>query len=249
MATQIDPVVAVVPGRMGSTRMPGKTMASLGGLPALQHVVARLREVEALDGIVVATSVESEDDVIAGWAREVDVPIYRGSATDVMLRTLEAARAANAGTIVTVTGDCPLIDPLIVERVIRDYRLALPDYASNRLHGYEFPIGMDVEVFPVSLLAEIESVVDAPRDREHVTLFFYEHPDRFDLLSVEPPTRQRRPTLRLTLDTPDDYRLIEAIYDALYDEDPVFGLDRVLAYLDEHPELEKLNDHVRQTVP
>src|SRR2546430_4797881 len=152
MATQLDPVVAVVPGRMGSKRMPGKTMASLAGIPSLQHVIARLREVDALDGIIVATSVESEDDVIADWAQQVDIPIYRGSAGDVMLRTLEAARTANAATIVTVTGDCPLIDPRIVERVVRDYRLAQPDYASNRLHGYKFPIGMDVEVFPVSLL-------------------------------------------------------------------------------------------------
>ena len=234
---------------MGSSRMRGKTMAQLAGKPSLLHIIERLRRVPSLHGIVIATTTEQEDDVIADCARDAGVSLYRGSADDVFARTLEAAESVGAASIVTVTGDCPLTDPAIVERVIAEYQRQRPDYASNCLHGHKFPVGMGVQVFPTELLRSINDEAVAPRDREHVTLFFYEHPERFRLLGIEPSQRHRRPELRLTLDTPEDYELISAIYEALYDRDECFGLDAVLDYLDSHPELDSLNSHVRQVVP
>jgi spore coat polysaccharide biosynthesis protein SpsF len=234
---------------MGSSRMPGKTMAELAGRSSLHHIIERLRRVPNLDGIVVATTTGIADDVIADCARAAGVSLYRGSADDVLARTLKAARSVGAATIVTVTADCPLTDPLIVEQVIGEYRRHRPDYASNRLDGYKYPKGMDVEVFLTVLLEEIEKEAREPRDREHVTLFFYEHPERFRLLGIEPSERHRRPELRLTLDTPDDYKLISALYDALYDDDPCFGLDAVLDCLERHPEFAALNNHVPQVIP
>lgn len=245
----LEPTWAVVPGRMGSSRMYGKTMAALAGKPSLSHIIARLRQVPDLDGIVVATTTAPEDEVICECARTAGVPVYRGSAEDVLVRTLEAATWVGAATIVTITGDCPLTDPAIVERVIAEYRHHRPDYASNGLHGYKYPKGMDVEVFPRGLLEVVEREAREPRDREHVTLFVYEHPERFRLLGIEPLERHRRPELRLTLDTLDDYKLISALYDALYESDPCFGLDAVLDYLERHPELLALNSHVPQVIP
>jgi spore coat polysaccharide biosynthesis protein SpsF len=234
---------------MASERMPGKTMAPLAGRPSLHHIVARLVTVTALDGVAVATSTNPLDDVIARLGAELDVPVYRGSEHDVLARTMKAARAVGAATIVTVTGDCPLTDPAVVERVVRAYCERRPDYASNRLHGYAFPIGLDVEVFPADLLAAVEREAKEPRDREHVTLFFYEHPERFQLLSVEPEPREHRPNLRLTLDTEADYELISAIYDELYPRDRLFGLSDVLDLLERRPELTHLNDHIAQRKP
>jgi spore coat polysaccharide biosynthesis protein SpsF len=245
----LKPIWAVVPGRMGSSRMPGKTMAELAGKPSLSHIIERLRRVPDLDGIVVATTTEPEDDVVYECACTAGVPAYRGSVDDVLARTLEAATWVGAATIVTITGDCPLTDPAIVQHVIEEYRRHRPDFASNALHGYKYPIGISAEVFPRSLLEGIENEATAPRDREHVTLFIYEHPQRFRLLSIEPCERYYRPDLRLTLDTPDDYKLISALYDALYDSDPCFRLDAILDYLDQHLGLVEFNSHIRQVIP
>lgn len=249
MLGESHPIWAVVPGRMGSSRMRGKTMAELAGQASLRHIIERLRQVPSLDGIVIATTHLDEDDVIAECARSAGVSLYRASADDVLARTLEAARSVGASTIVTVSGDCPLIDPHVVQQAVEEYRQHLPDYASNSLHGYKYPIGFSVEVFSTDLLESVADEAVAPRDREHVTLFFYEHPERFRLLGVEPSERHRRPDLRLTLDTPEDYKVISAIYDALYRTDPCFGLDAVLDYLDRHPELVAINGHVPQVIP
>lgn len=235
---------------MGSERLPGKTLTPLQGIPSLRHIIERLRSVPALDGVAVATTAEPLDNAIESVAREAGVPCFRGSTEDVMDRTLRAAREVGAGSVVTVSGDCPLVDPAIVQRVVRAYRERRPDYAANVLAGRPYPRGMDVEAFPVALLARIEAELTAERDREHVTLAFYENPQLFELLPVEPEhERQRRPDLRLTLDTEDDLRLISAIYDALYEQDPRFGLDAVLNLFARRPELAEINRHIRQKVP
>jgi spore coat polysaccharide biosynthesis protein SpsF len=226
---------------MGSSRMPGKSMAELAGKPALRHIIERLRRVPSLDGIAIATTTEPEDDVIADCARTAGASLYRGSPSDVLERTLEAAKSVDAATVVRVTGDNPLVDPEIVQRVIDAYCRDRPEYASNCLHGDSYPIGMSVEVFPRALLELADAEAQTARQREHVSPFFYEHPERFRLLGVDPPPGQRRPDLRLTLDTAADYELISALYESLYEGNPCFGLDEILAHLDSHPDLAALN--------
>jgi spore coat polysaccharide biosynthesis protein SpsF len=229
--------------------MPGKSMAELAGMPSLAHIIRRLQRVPSIDGIVVATTPLPDDDVICDCARAMAVPVYRGSAEDVLGRTAAAAASVGAITIVRVCGDCPLIDPAIVEQVITAFQRQRPDFASNCLRPREYPDGIGVEVFPTSLLEGLARDAVAPRDREHVTLFFKEHPERFRLLGVAAPAGGRGSDLRLTLDTPSDYQLISALYDALYDTDPCFGLDAVIAYLDGYPELAAINSDVTQIVP
>ncbi len=229
--------------------MRGKTMAELAGRPSLLHIIERLQRVPSLDGIVIATTTEPEDEVICECARTADVPVYRGSSADVLARTLEAATWVGAATIVAIAGDCPVTDPAIVQSAIEEFRRHRPDYATINPRGYNYPIGISVEVFPTALLELIEREALEPRDREHVTLFIYEHPERFRLLGFPPSERHYRPELRLTMDTPEDYKLIAALYDALYDSDPCFGLDAVLDYLDTHPELAEINRHVAQVIP
>lgn len=242
----LRPIWAVVPGRMGSSRLPGKTMADLAGHPSLWHIVERLKRANLLDGIIVATTVDPSDDVIRACAGTLGVPCFSGSAEDVLDRTLRAARSVGAATIVTVTGDCPLVDPVVVDKVVAAYVERQPDYASNRLFGYKYPIGLDVEAFTVDSLERVNEIAPAQRDREHVTLYYYEHPDEFDLFGIEPEEHQRRPELRLTLDTAADYELIGAIYEHFWPRE--FGLDDVLAFLDERPDL-VVNVDVKQVVP
>ena len=243
----VRPIWAVVPGRMGSSRYPGKTMADLAGHPSLWHIVQRLRRATMLDGIVVATTIDPGDDVIRACAEELGVPCFSGSPEDVMDRTLRAAHTVGAATIVTVTGDCPLVDPAVVDKVVGAYLERQPDYASNRLFGYKYPIGLDVEAYTVESLERVEKIALEPRDREHVTLYYYEHPDEFDLLGIEPEEHQRRPTLRLTADTAADLELIRAVYEHFWPRE--FGLDDVLAFLDGRPELAAINSDVEQVRP
>jgi spore coat polysaccharide biosynthesis protein SpsF len=244
-----EAIWAIVPTRMGSSRLPGKALAELAGRPSLRHILERLSRVPRIDGVVVATTEDGADDVIRDCAVAAGVPCYRGSADDVLDRTLQAAWMVEADTIVTVNGDSPLCDAQVVARVIERFEAKRPDYASNRLGRHRYPVGLDVEVFPTRLLGEIDPVATSPRDREHVTVHVYEHPERYRLLNVEPEPRHERSELRVTLDTEEDLALIRAIYEALYPVDPAFGLDDVLDLLDREPALAGLNAGIVQRVP
>ncbi len=236
---------AVVAARMTSSRMPGKSMAILAGRPSLAHIITRLGKSQYLDGIVIATTEHATDDPIRACARSANVPVFSGSEDDVLDRTLKAAQMVNAGLLVQVTGDCPMIDASVVDRTIAGYLQVKPDYACNRMPE-SYPNGMDTEVFAMSVLAQVATLTNDPADHEHVSLYIYDHPERYRLLNVPAPQEHHWPELRLTLDTREDYALLTAVYDALYPTNPVFGLSETLTFLRAHPELLELNKDVKQ---
>jgi spore coat polysaccharide biosynthesis protein SpsF len=239
------PIWAVVAARMTSSRMPGKSLVPLAGTPSLAHLIRRLRRSRYLDGIVIATTDRRTDDPIRSCARTEGVAVFSGSEDDVLDRTVRAAESVGASIIVQVTGDCPLIDAAVVDRTIEAYLVERPDYACNRMPE-SYPNGMDTEVFATSLLAEVSKITEDPADREHVSLYIYEHPERYRLLNVTAPNEHHWPELRLTLDTEEDYRLISAIFDALLPRDPAFGLSDTLKWLRENPKMLELNRTVDQ---
>jgi spore coat polysaccharide biosynthesis protein SpsF len=240
----VSRTVCTIEARMTSTRLPGKVLARAAGRPLLQHMIERLARCPALDAIVVATTTNPADDPIEALAGELGAGCFRGSEEDVLGRVLGAARADGADLIVETTGDCPLIDPAIVGEVIAAFREGEVDYCSNTLEP-TYPRGMDVQVFPTGVLAEVDRLTDDPADREHVSLYIYEHPQRYRLLGVraEPP---RDADLRLTVDTPEDLALVRAVFDELYPVDPAFGLSDILDLLDARPELRELNREIQQ---
>jgi spore coat polysaccharide biosynthesis protein SpsF len=240
-ASRVEPVWAVVAGRMGSSRLPGKTMAPLAGRPSLAHIVDRLRRVDALAGVVVATTGEAGDEPIRALASELGVPCHTGSVDDVLARTLGAARAVGACTIVQVTGDCPLVEPELVAQAVELYGVERPDYVSTVLGRETFPVGLDVEVFSTDLLAEVETLTHDARDREHVSTYIYEHPERYRCLGLEATGRRRRPDLRVCIDTVEDLEVVGAVYEALWPSNPTFGIDDVIDFLDRHPKLARRN--------
>lgn len=219
-------------------------MADLGGRPLLAHVVDRLRVSAGIDGVCIATTTAAEDEPIRHWARGSGVPCHSGSVDDVLARVLEGARSVGARTVVRVTADCPLIDPWVVAETLDAYRLERPDYASNRLHGYTYPDGYDVEVMGTDVLAEVERSTSDSFDREHVTPFIYRHPERFRLLGVEAQGRVRRPDLHLSVDHEEDLELVRALVEALEPVKPLFGVADTVAFLDAHPEIAALNRDV-----
>ncbi len=236
---------AIIEARMTSTRLPGKVLLPILGRPTLELLVERLRRSRRIDQVIVATTVNRTDDAIEAAARRVGAGCFRGSEHDVLDRVLKAAKAHGTELIVEVTGDCPLIDPETVDRVVDAFLQGDCDYASNVLKR-TYPRGLDVQAFPTAVLDEVARLTSDPVDHEHVSLYIYSHPEKFRLRSVESGLPEKFLPLRLTVDTPEDFALIRAVYEALYPANPAFGLREVLELLERRPELAQLNQHVEQ---
>jgi spore coat polysaccharide biosynthesis protein SpsF len=238
--------VAIVQARMGSTRLPGKVMLPLLGQPVLSRVMRRAGRARTLDEVVVATTTRPDDDAIVALAEREGWPVVRGSETDLLDRYLLAARTHDAEVVVRITSDCPLIDPDVIDATVDAFHAADVDYASNTLEPPTYPRGLDVEVVSRPALERAGREDADPAWREHATPFVYRHPELFRLLRV--PADDDHSDLRWTLDTPEDYRLISRIYEALDRDD--FGWREALALVEANPSWTALNDGVVQkTVP
>ncbi|MFA5059076.1 MAG: glycosyltransferase family protein [Candidatus Omnitrophota bacterium] len=238
-------IFAVIEARMTSSRLPGKVLKLLGDKPALELLVERLKYSKYLNGIIIAATINKTDDPIELLAKKIGVKCYRGSEDDVLLRVVEAAEKNNVDIIVEVTGDCPLIDHRIVDKTIEVYLQGEYDYVSNCVQQ-SYPLGMDVQVFPARKLREIEQKTSDPKDREHVSLYFYEKPGRFNIKNIESGLKESEKNIRLTLDTADDWRLLNEVVRRLYSKDPNFSLEDILELFSKSPELAQINNHVQQ---
>ncbi|MBI3444292.1 MAG: glycosyltransferase family protein, partial [Magnetospirillum sp.] len=187
-------IIATIEARMTSSRLPGKVLLPCQGQPMLARMVERLRRVPSLSGIVVATTVNAADDAIEALATELGIGCWRGSEDDVLARVLDGAHAFEADVIVETTGDCPLIDPSIVEQCIQEYRASGVDYLSNVLER-TFPIGMDTQVFATGILDDVARRTSDPTDHEHVSLYIYRHPELYSLRNVAAPPDLHDPDL------------------------------------------------------
>jgi len=234
-----------IEARMRSTRLPGKVLLPLLGRPMLERMIERLRRVRRADVIVVATTTNPADDAIVALADSIGVGSYRGSEIDVLARVLEAARSVDAELIVETTADCPLIDPGVIDQLIQTLVTNQVDYCANVLRP-TYPRGLDAQVFPTRVLAEVANLTTDPADREHVSLYIYEHPDRYRLLNVASGLPEDVAELRLTVDTPEDFELVTRVYEALYPGRPDFGLADLVALFAARPDLRAINQHVRQ---
>ena len=235
----------MIQARMRSERLPGKVLLPVLGRPLLELMIERLRRVTLADDIMVATTDDPSCDPIAELAERLGVGVHRGSEVDVLGRVIDAARAAHAELIVETTGDCPLIDPATIDRVIASFLAADVDYCSNVLVR-TYPRGMDVQVFPLTVLEEVNRLTTDPPDREHVSLYIYEHPERFRLLNVASGLDPDAAALRLTVDTPQDLSVVRVVFERLYHRQPDFDLADVLDLFRAEPELRELNATIRQ---
>ncbi len=237
--------VAILQARMGSTRLPGKILKPILGKPMLAYQLERLQRCRHIDQLIVASTIIPADDPLATFCEALAIPLYRGSEQDVLARYHDAAIHTAADVIIRLTGDCPLIDPAVVDAVIETYQNTQPeaDYVSNTLER-TFPRGLDVEVFSSAVLEKAHKHATEPHEREHVTPYIYRHPAQFRL-------RQYRQTqcyshLRWTVDTPEDFELVEKVITALYPSNPDFSQADVLELLDKNPTWASINAHVEQ---
>jgi len=238
-------IFAIIEARMTSSRLPGKVLMKALGQPLLHHLVFRLRAVPSLDGIVLATTVNATDDALESFVKSERIACFRGSEDDVMARVIGAAESVQADVIVEITGDCPIIDPQIVEQTIRMYRAHDADYVGNaKIRSY--PDGMDTQVFSVETLKRSASMTRAPLDREHVTLHIRNHPELFSQVHLVAPPEMYWPELGLTLDELEDYELLKRIIEHFGEENPLFGCLDAVRLLRTNPDWVTINQAVQR---
>ncbi len=227
-------------------------MLDIGGEPMLARVVGRARRARLLDEVVVATSLDPQDEAITALCREHGYPCCRGSLDDVLDRFYQAARLYKAEVAVRLTGDCPLIDPGLIDELVKKFlgnspEIALPyDFAANRLPPpwhRTYPIGLDVEVCTFQALEKAWKEGDQPRHREHVMPYLYEQEGRFRVLVVDHDPDYG--SLRWTVDTPQDLELARQIYARFSPRDDFSWLE-VLSLFEREPELALINDQSLQ---
>ena len=194
---------------MSSTRLPGKVLEQIGGSCVLDLLLLRLREASELQGVVVATSSDASDDPIARLTEAGGTPVVRGPLEDVLERYRLAAAEHPSDAVVRITADCPLVDPDVVDLVVRRWREGDEQYVANVIEPRTFPKGLDVEVVSHGALDAAAAEARDPYDREHVTPYLRSRPERFAQARVahEPPYGD----VRLTLDTPEDLEALRAL--------------------------------------
>lgn len=232
-------VVAIMQARMSSSRLPGKVLHPLCGRPMFLRQIERLRRCKMIDEIIVATSTGPEDGAIADACISEGIPCFRGSLTDVLDRYHEAAAfAGNPTHVVRLTADCPLADPEVIDACIDLHLRSAADYTSNTIERH-FPKGLDVEVMTANALETAWREGTSAYDREHVTPYLYGHPEQFRLETLKADFD--RGDWRWTVDTAADMEVVEAVYQALYETNPAFDTDDVIAFLKRNAEIAGLN--------
>jgi spore coat polysaccharide biosynthesis protein SpsF len=243
-------VAGIVQARMSSQRLPGMVVASRpstggGHLTVLDWTVQRLRRAATVDVVVVATSDDHGDDLLATHCSQQGYSVFRGSLVDVLDRFHGAALAAGTDVVVRVTADCPLVDPAVVDRVVRAHLAHNRRFSANRLpppYPRTYPVGLDVEVASLEDLHRAWSEAHEPHHREHVMPYLYEgHEDEVVMVEAETDAGD----VRWTIDTADDLAAVRGLVTAA-DADLTTPWRRLLVTWRNHPELARINAHVHQ---
>lgn len=227
-------MLAILQARMSSTRLPGKVLKDLVGAPMIARQIERLRRAGSIDHIVIATSDEPADDPLAAAGKAIGVDVFRGSLNDVQGRLAGAVARFGPGAphLMRLTADCPLADPALIDEAAAAHLHAGADI-THISEGWTYPKGLDVEVVRTEALLTAAHEAIAPDEREHVTPFLYRRPERFAVhaLRRDPPLRYR-----WTVDTPEDFAFVHAVYRDLYPSNPAFTSEDVLAWQAVHPD-------------
>jgi spore coat polysaccharide biosynthesis protein SpsF len=234
---------------MGSSRLPGKVMLPLDGMHIIEHDIVRVTCANTVDNVLVATTEKTRDDIIVRYAERCGAAVFRGSEEDVLDRMYKSAESTSANTIVRITSDCPLIDPMTIDTVVNRLSETDADYASNILER-TFPRGLDVEAFTLDSFRRVADKAKKPHHREHVTPLYREQPNMFNLKNVtadKVPNSEAfagRTDLRLTLDEADDYELLRIVYKEV-EYDDILDVRDAIRYIDEY-NLHSVNNHISQ---
>jgi len=238
-------ICAIIQARMGSTRLPNKVLMEVNGRPLLSYMIERVKAAETIDEVVIATSSGKSDDPIAIFCQSNKIICLRGSLEDVLDRYYQTAVKTKCTTVVRLTGDCPLIDPKVIDTVVKKYETGNYDYVANTAppENITFPEGMDVEVFSFKVLKKAWEEAKKPSDREHVTFYFWKNTNKFSTYRYDLKKNYSR--YRLTIDYPEDYEVIKVLIAALYPKKKLFSMLDIINYLDSHEDVMKINQNIK----
>lgn len=236
-------IVTVMQTRMGSTRLPGKALLPLAGKPLFVQQASRMKSASLLQTIVVATSTDVADDIIEATCIHEKLLCYRGHATDLLDRHFHAALLYNADVVIKIPSDCPLIDPAVIDKVVSYYLEHVDDFdfVSN-LHPASWPDGNDVEIMSMAALTQAWQQARKPMEREHTTPYIWENPQLFRIGNVSMPGgKDYSMQYRFTIDYIEDYHFIQAVYDALYNDNLPFSVSDIITLLHQRPDIYAMN--------
>lgn len=238
-------VVIVIQARMGSTRLPGKVLKKILDKPMLWYLIDRVSRVEFAHEIVVSTTINPADDSIVDFCKDVGASCYRGSEHDVLSRYYETAKQHNADCVVRICSDSPLVDPFVVDKLIKIFTKGKGeyDYVSNTLEE-SYPVGLHTEVFSIGALENSHSNATDPVEREHVTPYIYRNPNIFKLNSVALDVDLSN--YRWTVDYPEDFKLVKNIFENIYPSKTDFDMFDVVNYLKHNPEIASINGNFKK---
>jgi len=237
-------IFSIIQARLGSTRLPEKILLEIApGKTILECMLNRVRQSQLIERIIVATTINPADKKLIKFLEKIGQEYFIGSEEDVLDRYYQAAKAFRAepgDIIVRLTSDCPLIDSAVIDKTIKFYIDGNFDYAANGLEPYTYPDGMDTEVFSFAALEKAWKEADKPSHREHVTFYFWKNPDKFKIGRLV-NTEKDQANYRLTIDYPEDYELLKAVYGGLSGRNPDFSMGEIVEFLEHNPMIKKLN--------
>ncbi len=239
-------VVAIIQARMGSTRSPGKVLLQIKDRPILWHIVNRLKFSKYINDVVISTSISNADDKIELFAKENKIKYFRGSEDDVLDRMYKTAIKFSADIIIRITGDCPFVDPFIIDDLIAMFNSQKYDFVgiatgagAINIKEKKFPDGLDAECFSFETLKKTWENAKSPIDREHVTPYMWKEKGRFRNGTLY--SKNDYSNIRLTLDHKKDLNFIKKIYNALYKKDRCFDLKDIIKFIESNPNLIEMN--------
>lgn len=231
--------IAFIQARMGSIRLPNKVMKLVNGKPLIEYLLLRVSKAKLIDKVVVATSVNSNNDPLVSFVNSIGFETYRGSEQDVLSRFYEAAKFYNATTVLRITADCPLVDPTIIDTLMEDYFKSDSDYTTNTLPP-TYPDGLDVEVFSFKSLVRAYREASAPNEREHVTPYI-RYSGKFTIQNrINEIDYSDR---RWTVDEEDDFEVVANVF-KYFNPDIYFDWHKIIELEILKPELFQYNKHI-----
>ena len=237
-------VTAIIQARMGSTRFPGKSLRPIAGLPLLEHIIIRLKQVPEIDLILLAIPEKESESPLIELAHELKIPVFQGSEEDVLDRFVKAGESVQTEQVIRVCGDNPLIDIPLLRSLIQAH---LTDKADYTLPQDPVPLGSACEVVRLAALKKINELAKSSIYREHVTTWFHEHPSSFRIKRINVPDYLKNHTFRLTVDTDQDFQIMDELFNNLtHSPESPLNLETVIEYLIAHPETVALNIDIPQ---
>lgn len=246
MKNRASNIHIIIQARMNATRIPGKVLKNLGGFPMLYHVTQRCRNAKKANKIIVATTLSSFDDPIVNFCQKNDINYFRGSEENVLKRYYDCASHFKSEVIVRICADNPLVDPVIIDACIQEFNDSNTlDYVSSSPAG-GFPLGINVEVFSFKALEKAYNCVRNSNEKEHVTPYIWQNKNKeFNTKSLAAPPEYVG-NYRLTVDYPEDFQLMETLYEKFGKAGLMVNLATVIKFLGEHPEISAINSNCEQ---